>query len=96
MADRGSDFIRNDIGLAILGWVVTACAWPLLLLTPWAAIPIYAGTSFAVIALIHLGWRLAFPAGWRSGSTVSVLMVGVPVALLGMPLLALLIALKYA
>lgn len=94
MAISETDFIRRDVGLAVIGLLVTQVGAVLFLLTPWASIPTYAGASFALVSLAHLGWKLAFGGDWRSSSTISVMLAGIPIALLGMPLVALLLVAK--
>lgn len=83
MTESDLTFVRTDIGLALLGGVIAALGAALAVQTELGWIVFTGGFCFSAVAMVHLAFRLAFPAGWRSEATGPVLMVAIPAAILG-------------
>lgn len=54
-------FVRQDIGLALLGALISSVASALVLYSEFFALLLAPSALLTLGALWHLGWRLAFP-----------------------------------
>lgn len=84
MESKDWSFVPQDIGAALLGWLIAgvgSTVWAAG--AEWGAVPTLIGGLWAFVALWHLGWRLAFPDGFTlRGVTTGGLMIAAPIVLL--------------
>lgn len=94
MESRDWSFVPQDIGLALLGWLIAGIGtWILVIDTEWAAwgaLPALVGGLLGFMSLWHLGWRLAFPDGFTvSGVVTGTTLLALPFVILAIAALGL-------